>query len=46
MDLLFTIGTYALMAFVISTLRIDREPELQALAQQYGAPVPHNTPAS
>jgi 4-carboxymuconolactone decarboxylase len=38
MDLLFTIGTYALAGFVINTLRIDREPELQALAEQYGAP--------
>jgi alkylhydroperoxidase family enzyme len=38
MDLLFTIGTYGLVAFVISTIRIDREPELQALALQYGAP--------
>jgi 4-carboxymuconolactone decarboxylase len=40
MDLLFTIGTYAMVAFVINTIQIDREPELQALAQRYGAPTP------
>jgi 4-carboxymuconolactone decarboxylase len=45
MDLLFTIGTYALAGFVINTLRIDREPELQALAEQYGAPPWPNAPA-
>jgi len=38
LDLLFTIGTYAMAASVINTLRIDREPELQALAAQFGAP--------
>ncbi|MFP5306882.1 MAG: carboxymuconolactone decarboxylase family protein [Gammaproteobacteria bacterium] len=38
MDFLFTVGTYVLLALVFNTLRIEREPELQALARRFGSP--------
>lgn len=38
MDFLFTVGTYQALALVFNTLRIEREPELLALAQQHGSP--------
>lgn len=38
MDFVFTIGTYTLLAMALTTFRVQREPELQALAEQYGAP--------
>ena len=40
MDLIFTVGCYTLLTMVFNTLRIEREPELQALAAEYGAPDP------
>ena len=40
MDFLFTVGTYVQLAMVLNAIRIDREPELLRLAEQYGAPVP------
>jgi len=40
MDFLFTVGTYVELAMVLNAIRIDREPELLRLAEQYGAPVP------
>jgi alkylhydroperoxidase family enzyme len=38
MDLLFTIGAYVLLAIVFNATRIQREPELIALAEIYGSP--------
>jgi alkylhydroperoxidase family enzyme len=38
MDLLFTVGCYDLLAMVFNSLRIEREPELAALGDEYGAP--------
>jgi 4-carboxymuconolactone decarboxylase len=38
LDFLFTVGCYMLMAIVLNATRIDREPDLQELAAQYGAP--------
>jgi alkylhydroperoxidase family enzyme len=38
MDLLFTVGCYAMLTMVFNSLRIDREPELRALGDEYGAP--------
>jgi 4-carboxymuconolactone decarboxylase len=38
MDLLFTVGCYAALTMVFNSLRVDREPELQALGDEYGAP--------
>jgi 4-carboxymuconolactone decarboxylase len=38
MDMLFTIGTYMLVSLVTNVLRVEREPDLQALADEYGAP--------
>jgi alkylhydroperoxidase family enzyme len=38
MDLLFTVGCYTMLTMVFNTLRIEREPELQELAADYGAP--------
>jgi alkylhydroperoxidase family enzyme len=40
MDLVFTVGCYTMLTMVFNALRIEREPELQALAAQYGAPEP------
>ncbi len=39
MDLLFTIGTYVQLSMVLNAIRIERESELIALADQYGSPV-------
>ncbi len=38
MDFVFTIGTYVLLAGVQNAMRIQREPDLLALARQYGSP--------
>lgn len=38
LELLFTVGCYETLSMVCNALRIDREPELVALAEQYGAP--------
>jgi alkylhydroperoxidase family enzyme len=38
LDLLFTVGCYTLLTMVLNSLRIEREPDLQALAAEYGAP--------
>jgi alkylhydroperoxidase family enzyme len=38
MDLLFTVGCYTLLGMVFNALRIEREPELVALAEEFGAP--------
>lgn len=38
MDLLFTVGAYALLGQVCNALRIGRQDELLQLAEQYGAP--------
>jgi 4-carboxymuconolactone decarboxylase len=38
MDLLWTIGCYTTLTMVFKTLRIEREPELVALGEEYGAP--------
>ena len=38
MDFLFTVGTYAQLAMVMNAIRIEREPELLALVEQYGEP--------
>jgi len=38
MDLIFTVGAYALIAMAFNAMRIQREPELIALAEQYGSP--------
>lgn len=40
MALIFTIGSYTNLTMVFNTLRIEREPELLALAEEYGAPEP------
>jgi alkylhydroperoxidase family enzyme len=40
MDLLFMVGCYVLLAMVFNSVKIEREPELQALAAEYGAPDP------
>lgn len=38
LDFLFTVGAYALLGMVCSSLRIEREEALLELAEQYGAP--------
>jgi 4-carboxymuconolactone decarboxylase len=38
MDLIFTVGAYVLIAMAFNAMRIQREPELIALAEQYGSP--------
>ena len=38
MDLLFTVGTYVQVGMVLNAIRVEREPELLRLAEQYGAP--------
>jgi alkylhydroperoxidase family enzyme len=38
LDLLFTVGAYAALAMVFNATRVDREPELEALGDRYGAP--------
>lgn len=38
MDFLFTVGTYVQLAMVLNAIRVEREPELLRLAEQYGAP--------
>jgi len=38
MDFLFTVGTYVQLAMVLNAIRVEREPELLCLAEQYGAP--------
>ncbi len=38
MDFLFTVGTYVQLAMVLNAIRVEREPELLLLAEQYGAP--------
>ncbi len=38
MDFLFTVGTYVQLAMVLNAIRVEREPELLALAERYGAP--------
>jgi alkylhydroperoxidase family enzyme len=38
MDLLFTVGTYAMLAMVKNTIRVQRMPDLLELADRYGAP--------
>lgn len=38
MDFLFTVGAYALLGMVCSSLRIEREDALLELAEKYGAP--------
>ena len=38
MDFLFTVGAYVNLALVLNALRVEREPELQALAERYGSP--------
>jgi len=40
MDFLFTVSTYVQLAMVLNAIRVEREPELLLLAEQYGAPVP------
>jgi hypothetical protein len=38
LDFLFTVGCYVLLAGVMRSTGIEREPELLELAAQYGAP--------
>jgi alkylhydroperoxidase family enzyme len=38
MDLLFTVGCYTALTMVFNAIGIEREPELVALANEYGAP--------
>ncbi|MDB5968614.1 MAG: pcaC [Hydrocarboniphaga sp.] len=38
MDLLFTVGTYMLLALTYNAIRMQLEPELLEFAQQYGSP--------
>jgi len=38
MDFVFTVGAHVLLALAFHAMRIQREPELKALAQQYGWP--------
>lgn len=38
LDFLFTVGGYVLVAGVMRSARIQRQPDLVALAEQYGAP--------
>jgi 4-carboxymuconolactone decarboxylase len=38
LDFLFTIGTYVLLAGVMRSTGVEREPELLELAEKYGAP--------
>jgi 4-carboxymuconolactone decarboxylase len=40
MELIFIVGGYTSLTMVFNTLRIEREPELLALAADYGAPEP------
>jgi alkylhydroperoxidase family enzyme len=36
MDLLFTVGCYTLLSMAFNSMRVQREPELKALADEYG----------
>jgi 4-carboxymuconolactone decarboxylase len=38
MDFIFTIGAYLLLALAFNAMRVQREPELQQLAEQHGSP--------
>jgi 4-carboxymuconolactone decarboxylase len=38
MDFLFTVGAYVLLAMTFNAMRVEREPQLQELARQHGAP--------
>lgn len=38
MDFVFTIGAYILLALAFNSMRVQREPELQQLAEQHGSP--------
>ena len=38
LDFLFTVGTYVLLAGVMRSTGVEREPELLELADKYGAP--------
>lgn len=38
LDFLFTVGCYVTVAGVLSSTGVEREPELLALAEKYGAP--------
>lgn len=38
MDFVFTIGAYILLALAFNSMRVQREPELQRLAEQHGSP--------
>ena len=38
LDFLFTVGTYVLLAGVMRSTGVEREPELLDLAEKYGAP--------
>ena len=38
LDFLFTVGTYVLLAGVMRSTGVEREPELLELAEEYGAP--------
>jgi 4-carboxymuconolactone decarboxylase len=38
MDLLFTVGTYMLLALSYNAIRMQLEPELEEFARQYGSP--------
>jgi 4-carboxymuconolactone decarboxylase len=38
LDFLFTVGTYVLLAGVMRSTGVEREPELLELAEKYGAP--------
>lgn len=40
LDFLFTVGTYVTVAGVMKSARVQRMPELLALADRYGAPPP------
>jgi hypothetical protein len=38
LDFMFTVGAYVLIAGVMRSTGVEREPELLALAEKYGAP--------
>ena len=38
MDFIFTVGAYGLLALAFNAMRIQREPDLIALAERYGSP--------
>ena len=40
LDFMFTVGTYAMVAGVMRSTGAERQPDLLALAEQYGAPEP------